>query len=170
MLTLNLAENGVATGRFTGDLAFMRIRSQRRALYGWEPAESDIECAEISTSQCRGSDLDRMLNPNKGTFAVGARLARCCLVVGWNKHGTLHHSLELDDGATKSWAQLDANLNDPAHSPCGNSGRASYGTRPRPPTTGGTNRANRGSIGSASRAVTGGSGCGLMSPTTWSVY
>jgi hypothetical protein len=26
----------------------------------------------------------------------------------------LHHTLELDDGATKSWAQLDANLNDPA--------------------------------------------------------
>ncbi|MGH3887427.1 MAG: methyltransferase domain-containing protein [Pseudonocardiaceae bacterium] len=114
MLTLNLAENGAATGRFSGDLAFMRVRGQRRALYGWEPADSDVERAKVSTTPCRGSDLDRMLNPDKGTFAIGARLACCCLVVEWNKHGTLHHNLELDDGATKSWAQLNANLNDPA--------------------------------------------------------
>jgi protein-L-isoaspartate(D-aspartate) O-methyltransferase len=114
MLTLDLVKNGAATGRFSGDLAFMRVRGQRRALYGWEPADSDVERAEISTTQCRGSDLDRMLNPNKGTFAIGARLARCCLVVEWNKHGKLHHNLELDDGATRSWAQLNANLDDPA--------------------------------------------------------
>jgi hypothetical protein len=55
-----------------------------------------------------------MLNLAKGTFAIGARLASCCLVVHWDSHGELHHTLELDDGATKSWAQLDANLNDPA--------------------------------------------------------
>ncbi len=114
MLTLNMTDDGTATGRFSGDLAFMRLRSQRRALYGWEPTQGDIERAEISTTQCRGSDLDRMLNPDKGTFAIGARLARCCLVVQWNKHGELHHNLELDDGATKSWAQLDADLTDPA--------------------------------------------------------
>ena len=114
MLTLNMTENGTATGRFSGDLAFMRLRSQRRALYGWEPTQGEIERAEISTTQCRGSDLDRMLNPDKGTFAIGARLAHCCLVVEWNKHGKLHHNLELDDGATTSWAQLDADLTDPA--------------------------------------------------------
>ncbi|HWR47745.1 MAG TPA: methyltransferase domain-containing protein [Pseudonocardiaceae bacterium] len=114
MLTLTLAEDGIATGRFSGDLAFMRVRGQRRALYGWQPADSDIECAQISTTECRGSDLDRMLNPAKGRFAIGARLASCCLVIEWDKHGELHHNLELDDGATKSWAQLDADLNDPA--------------------------------------------------------
>jgi protein-L-isoaspartate(D-aspartate) O-methyltransferase len=114
MLTLTLADNGAATGRFSGDLAFMRVRSQRRALYGWQPADSDVEHAKTSSTSCRGSDLDRMLNPDKGTFAIGARLASCCLMVEWNKHGTLHHNLELDDGATKSWAQLNADLNDPA--------------------------------------------------------
>jgi protein-L-isoaspartate O-methyltransferase len=114
MLTLALAEDGVATGRFSGDLAFMRLRSQRRARYGWRPSDRDIERAQISTTACRGSDLDRMLNPEKGTFAVGARLASCCLVVEWDARGALHHILELDDGATQSWAQLDANLNDPA--------------------------------------------------------
>ncbi len=114
MLTLNLVDNGVATGGFSSDLAFMRVRSQRRALYGWQPEASDIKHAEISTTDCRGNDLDRMLNPHKGTFAIGARLVSCCLVVEWNKHGKRHHNLELDDGATKSWAQLDANLNDPA--------------------------------------------------------
>lgn len=114
LLTLTLAQDGVATGRFSGDLAFMRLRSQRRAVYGWRPPASDVERAQISTTSCRGSDLDRMLNPDKGTFAIGARLASCCLVIEWDAYGTLHHTLELDDGATKSWAQLDANLNDPA--------------------------------------------------------
>jgi protein-L-isoaspartate(D-aspartate) O-methyltransferase len=114
MLILDLARNDVASGRFSGDLAFMRLRSQRRALYGWQPAAGDIEHAEISTTQCRGSDLVRILNPDRGTFAIGARLASCCLVVEWDKHGELHHNLELDDRATKSWARLDANLNDPA--------------------------------------------------------
>ena len=114
LLTLTLAEDGVATGRFSGDVAFMRLRSQRRARYGWRPSDSDIARAPISTTLCRGSDLDRMLNPEKGTFALGARLASCCLVVGWDARGALHHILELDDGVTGSWAQLDANLNDPA--------------------------------------------------------
>lgn len=114
MLTLQTSENGAATGRFSGDLAFMRVRSQRRALYRWRPEDSDIERAQLSTTECRSSDLDRMLNPDEGTFAIGARLASCRLIVEWDKHGTLHHNLELDNAATKSWAQLDANLTDPA--------------------------------------------------------
>jgi protein-L-isoaspartate O-methyltransferase len=114
MLTLHKSEDGAATGRYRDDLAFMRIRSQRRALYRWRPEDSDIESAQVSTTECRGSDLDRMLNPDKGTFAIGARLAACCLIVEWDKHGELHHNLELDDAATRSWAQLDANLTDPA--------------------------------------------------------
>jgi protein-L-isoaspartate O-methyltransferase len=114
MLTVDLDHNSVARGRFSGDLAFMRIRSQRRALYGWSPAADEIAQAQISTTDCRGSDLDRMLNPDKGLFGIGARLASCCLLVNWDKHGELHHTLELDDGATRSWAQLDANLNDSA--------------------------------------------------------
>lgn len=114
MLTLDQSHPGIASGRFSGDLAFMRIRSHRRALHGWRPAAEDIEHAQLRTTQCRGSDLDRMLNPAKGTFTISARLASCCLVVNWDSRGELHHTLELDDGATKSWAQLDANLNDPA--------------------------------------------------------
>jgi protein-L-isoaspartate O-methyltransferase len=114
MLTLDLGSDHVARGRFSGDLAFMRVRSQRRALFAWTPATEEIARALISTTECRGSDLDRILNPGKGSFAIGARLISCCLMVEWGKHGELHHNLELDDAATKSWAQLDANLNDPA--------------------------------------------------------
>jgi protein-L-isoaspartate O-methyltransferase len=113
MLSLDLGYDGIARGRFSGDLAFMRIRSQRRSLYGWSPMPSDIAQARITTTDCRGSDLDRMLNPNKGLFGIGARLASCCLIVQWNSRGERHHTLDLDDGTTRSWAQLDANLNDP---------------------------------------------------------
>lgn len=95
-------------------LAFMRIRSQRRALYGWTPTPDEVEGAQVSTTDCRGGDLDRMLNPDKGRFAIGARLASCCLVVEWDRYGEHHHNLELDDGLTMSWARLDADLDDPA--------------------------------------------------------
>ncbi|HEX6402979.1 MAG TPA: methyltransferase domain-containing protein, partial [Pseudonocardiaceae bacterium] len=111
MLTVDLDPNGIACGRFSGDLAFMRIRSQRRSLYGWSPASDDIAHAQMRTTDCRGRDLDRMLNPDKGLFGIGARLASCCLIINWHEHGELHHTLELDDGVTRSWAQLDANLN-----------------------------------------------------------
>lgn len=47
-------------------------------------------------------------------FAIGARLASCCLVVEWDRYGEHHHNLELDDGLTMSWARLDADLDDPA--------------------------------------------------------
>lgn len=114
MLTLQRSPGGAAIGRFSGDLAFMRIRSQRRALYGWEPDNSNVERAQLSTTDCRGSDLDRMLNPEKGNFAIGMRLAPCCLVVQWDRYGPMHHTMELDHAATRSWARLDANLNDPA--------------------------------------------------------
>ncbi|HEY3896023.1 MAG TPA: protein-L-isoaspartate(D-aspartate) O-methyltransferase [Pseudonocardiaceae bacterium] len=114
MLTLDLNGDGVASGRFSGDLAFMRLRSQRRALHAWRPDHDDLQRAAISTTECRGSDLDRMLNPAKGTFAIGARLASCCLVVDWDKHGERHHILELDDASTHAWAQLNADLHNPA--------------------------------------------------------
>ena len=114
MLTLLVDQDGVGTGRFSGDLAFMRIRAQRRALYAFEPRPDAIAAADVSTTVCRGSDLDRMLNPEKGLFAIGARLASVSKDMEWDKHGSLHHNLELDDATTGSWARLDANLNDPA--------------------------------------------------------
>lgn len=45
MLTLHKSEDGATTGRFCGDLAFMRVRSQRRAMCRWRPEDSDIERA-----------------------------------------------------------------------------------------------------------------------------
>lgn len=70
---LELARNGAATGRFSGDLAFMRIRSQRRALYGWQPEGNDVQRAQITTTARRGSDLDKMLNPVR--FRMSQRTA-----------------------------------------------------------------------------------------------
>lgn len=113
LLTLDKAEEGTAIGRFSGNLAFMRLRQQRRTCYGWEPTASQIGQAELSSTECRGADLDRMLNPDKGLFAIGARLDSCCLEVEWDKLGERHHVLELDDGASRSWARLDADLDDP---------------------------------------------------------
>lgn len=113
MLTLCKTADGTAVGRFSGNLAFMRVRSQRRALYGWEPDQAEIDAAVVSTTECRGADLDRMLNPELGNFAIGARLEPCCLVVAWDKNGERRHVLELDHRASRSWARVDADLTSP---------------------------------------------------------
>ncbi|MGH3905581.1 MAG: hypothetical protein ACRDTE_15565 [Pseudonocardiaceae bacterium] len=55
-----------------------------------------------------------MLNPDKGRFAIGARVRDCHPYMDWDATGALHHYLDLDDGFTKSFARLDANLNDSA--------------------------------------------------------
>ncbi|MGH3517207.1 MAG: hypothetical protein ACRDQ7_07260, partial [Haloechinothrix sp.] len=113
MLTLRANTDGTAVGRFSGNLAFMRVRTQRRALYGWQPTQGQIDAANVSTTECRGADLDRMLNPELGNFAIGARLDPCCLEVAWDANGERRHVLELDHRDSGSWARLDADLTRP---------------------------------------------------------
>ena len=111
MLTLHVAADGTVTGRFGGDLAFMRLRAQRRRFY--EPDEADIAHAEVTTTEVHGWDFFRMINSNQAAFAIGLRVPRCALTVELNKFGKDHNVLELDDITTKSWARLDANLTSP---------------------------------------------------------
>lgn len=114
LLTLTVEGGGIATGRFSGNLAFMRLRSHQRSLFGWDPSEDTIAAVEVSTTDVRGKDLDMMLNPAKGRFAIGARLPAAALVTEWDKHGPGRHVVELDDLATHSFARLNADLGDPA--------------------------------------------------------
>lgn len=114
LLTVELDEYGTATGCFHGDFAFMRLHGHRRSLYGWEPDEQLLAAADVSTTACRGGDLNRMLNPAKGKFVIGARLANTGLQVEWDKHGPGRHVIELDDATTGSFARLDADLTSPA--------------------------------------------------------
>jgi Protein-L-isoaspartate(D-aspartate) O-methyltransferase (PCMT) len=114
LLTLELDQSSIATGRFSGNLTFMRLRRHQGSLFGWEPDEDTIAAAEVSTTDCRGKDLDMMLNPTKGKFAIGVRLPDVALVVEWDKHGSGCHVIELDDLTTHSFARLEADLGDPA--------------------------------------------------------
>ncbi|MBV9314941.1 MAG: methyltransferase domain-containing protein [Pseudonocardia sp.] len=114
LLTLELGRRRTATGRFHGDVAFMRLRDQRRSLRSWEPDEQQITDAQLTTTTCRGRDLDRMLNPAKGKFVIGIRLADTSLHVEWDKHGPGRHTLDLDDPTTCSFARLEADLTNPA--------------------------------------------------------
>lgn len=110
LLTLELDEDGVATGRFAGDLAFMRLRGHRRGLFGWEPNDVTIAAADVTTTDVRGADLDRMFDPAKGRFAIGARMSTAAIIVEWNKHGTRRHVIDLDDHTTRSFARVEADL------------------------------------------------------------
>ncbi|SFQ27080.1 methyltransferase domain-containing protein [Amycolatopsis rubida] len=114
LLTLDLDADGIASGRFSGNLAFMRLRSHQRSLFGWEPDDDTVAAAEVAATDVRGKDLDMMLNPEKGRFAIGARLPNVALVVEWDAHGPGRHVLELDDLITRSYARLDADVTDPA--------------------------------------------------------
>lgn len=114
LLTLDLDADGTASGRFSGNLAFMRLRSHQRSLFGWEPDETTVAAADVAETDVRGKDLDMMLNPEKGRVAIGARLPDVALVINWDTHGPGRHVLELDDLATRSYARLDADVTDPA--------------------------------------------------------
>lgn len=114
LLTLDLDHEGTASGQFSGNLAFMRLRSHQRSRFGWEPDPDIIATAEAATTDVRGKDLDMMLNPEKGRFAIGARLPDAALVVGWDANGPGRHVLELDDLTTHSYARLDADVTGPA--------------------------------------------------------
>ncbi|SFQ27879.1 methyltransferase domain-containing protein [Amycolatopsis rubida] len=107
LLTLDLGENGVATGRFSTCLSFMRLRSHRRGLFGWEPDQDALADAAVTTTECRDVDLDRMLGPARGNLVIGARLREVSLVFDRDARGPGHHLVELDDLATKSFARLD---------------------------------------------------------------
>lgn len=110
-LTLQVASDRTITGRLGGDLAFMRLRSQRRRFY--EPDETEIQRSAVTTTDVHGWDFFRMINSDQAAFAIGLRVPCCSLTVELNKFGEDHNVLELDDVTTRSWAQLDANLASP---------------------------------------------------------
>lgn len=111
MLTLRVTAEGTASGRFGGDLAFMRLRAQRRRYY--EPDDAQIQDAQVSTTEVHGWDFFRMINSDQAAFTIGLRVPHCALTVELDKFGEDHHVLELDDITTRSWARLDADLTSP---------------------------------------------------------
>ncbi len=111
MLTLHVTTEGSATGRFHGDLAFMRLRAHHRQFY--EPDPTQLQHAQVITTDVHGWDFYRMINNNQAGFSIGLQVPRCSLTVELNKFGEDHHILELDDVTTQSWARLDAHLTSP---------------------------------------------------------
>jgi protein-L-isoaspartate O-methyltransferase len=108
MLSLHVTSEDHATGRFHGDLAFMRLRAHRRRFY--DPDQIQIQRAEVTTTDVHGWDFYRMINSNQAGFSIGLLVPHCALTVELNTFGHDHHLLELDDITTQSWARLDAHL------------------------------------------------------------
>ncbi|MGI8313298.1 methyltransferase domain-containing protein [Saccharopolyspora hattusasensis] len=111
MLTADADDEGSVTGRFSGDLAFMRARSQLHAFYDYEPAIEVKRSAPWETTSHIGTEtLDAVLDPSRARFAISTRVPDIGLTIAWDLFGDRHHSIELDDWATKSWAQLAAHM------------------------------------------------------------
>jgi hypothetical protein len=128
MLTLHVTTDHRATGRFHGDLAFMRLRAHRRRFY--KPDETQIQHAQMSTTDVHGWDFFRMINSDQAGFSIGLQVPHCALTVELNKVGEDHHVLELDDITTKSWAQWMPTSPHRTHSWSTNSAPADCGTNP----------------------------------------
>lgn len=111
MLTLQVTTEGSGTGRFHGDLAFMRLRAHHRQFY--EPDQTQLQHAQVTTTDVHGWDFYRMINSNQAGFTIGLQVPCATLTVELNKFGEDHHILELDDVTTQSWARLDAHLTSP---------------------------------------------------------
>jgi hypothetical protein len=120
----------------------MWLRAHRRRFY--EPDATQIQRAEVSTTDVHGWDFFEMINSDQAGFSIGVQVPRCALTVELKKFGDDHHVLELDDLTTRSWARLDAHLTSPhrTRSSSTNSAPAGCGTKPSSPTTGGTTTTN----------------------------
>lgn len=105
VLTVDFTNPSVACGRFSGKVSFRP--DHRRAPSGWTPGEN----GDVRTTACREADLDRMLDPAKGQFAIGARLPSAALVIGGDER---RHVVELGDRTTRSYARLDVDRTGPA--------------------------------------------------------
>lgn len=73
-LRLRVAHDNTATGRFSGNLAFMRLRTQRGP--DWVDNE-DLDNADTSTTTLSSLEIGQAVADFDGSFAVGLHLPDC---------------------------------------------------------------------------------------------
>ena len=69
---LQVSTDRSATGRFHGDLAFMRLRPHHRRQFS-EPDQTQVQHAQVTTTDVHGWDFYRMINSDQAGFSLGFR-------------------------------------------------------------------------------------------------
>ncbi|MGQ0773680.1 MAG: methyltransferase domain-containing protein [Pseudonocardiales bacterium] len=103
LLRLDVHNDGSASGRCGTNLAFMRIRGQRRDYL--EPSEAEQNVADRTTTLRSVPELFDMIAFSRAAFAIGLRVPRCYLTV--EEINSNRRIIELHDVHSHSWARVD---------------------------------------------------------------
>jgi protein-L-isoaspartate O-methyltransferase len=95
-------EDGSASGRCGIDLAFMRVRDQRRDFL--VPTAAEFDAADTTLTTRGGPDLFDMVTFTRAAFTIGLRVPSCHLTV--EDLDDDHRLIELHDARSRSWARV----------------------------------------------------------------
>lgn len=99
---LTVRDDHSASGRCGTNLAFMRVRDQRREFL--EPTADQLGSAEVTTTQRTARELFEMVDFGHAAFTIGLRVPRCYLTV--EDIDDDQRRIELHDVRSRSWARV----------------------------------------------------------------
>ncbi|ASO21829.1 protein-L-isoaspartate(D-aspartate) O-methyltransferase [Actinoalloteichus hoggarensis] len=99
---LEVREDGSAAGRCGIDLAFMRVRHQRRDFL--EPTADEVNDADTTQTAHSGRELFEMVAFARAAFTIGLRVPACYLTV--EDVTDDRRLIELHDVRSRSWARV----------------------------------------------------------------
>ncbi|WP_317494094.1 methyltransferase domain-containing protein [Haloechinothrix sp. LS1_15] len=99
---LEVHEDGSASGRCGMNLAFMRVRHQRRDYL--DPTAEQISAADKTVTPRSGRELFEMVTFSRAAFTIGLRVPNCYVTV--EDLDDDHRRIELHDVRSQSWARV----------------------------------------------------------------
>jgi len=99
---LTVHEDGSASGRCGANLAFMRVRHQRRDYR--DPTADQLDTAHTSQTTRTGPELFEITDFTRAAFTIGLRVPSCYLTV--EDLDDNHRRIELHDLGSRSWARI----------------------------------------------------------------
>ena len=99
---LTVHDDGSASGRCGINLAFMRVRDQRRDFL--EPTTEQLDAADVTTTSRTARELFQMVDFGHAAFTIGLRVPHCHLSV--EDIDDDHRRIELHDVRSRSWARV----------------------------------------------------------------
>ncbi len=99
---LEVHEDRSASGRCGINVAFMRVRHQRRDFL--EPAADELDIAETTQTTRDGHELFEMVTFTRAAFTIGLRVPSCYFTVEDLDHD--HRRIELHDVRSHSWSRV----------------------------------------------------------------